>query len=48
MNIPEGMNEDQEHYLQLSKTIYGLVQSARDFYKYLILALKSIDFVENE
>jgi Reverse transcriptase (RNA-dependent DNA polymerase) len=29
MSIPEGMNEDYDHCLQLEKTIYGLVQSAR-------------------
>jgi hypothetical protein len=39
MNIPEGMNEDQDHCLQLKKTIYGLVQSARESYK---------KFVENK
>jgi hypothetical protein len=39
MNIPEDMNEDQDHCLQLKKTIYGLVQSARESYK---------KFVENK
>jgi hypothetical protein len=33
MNIPEGMSYDSKHYLLLTKTIYGLVQSAREFYK---------------
>jgi hypothetical protein len=46
MNIPEGMNEDQDHCLQLKKTIYGLVKSAREFSIKLILVLKSIGFVE--
>jgi hypothetical protein len=27
MNIPEGMNEDQDHCIQLKKTIYGLVRA---------------------
>jgi hypothetical protein len=47
MNIPKGMNEDQDNCLQFKKKIYGLVQSAREFYKKLILVLKSILFVEN-
>jgi hypothetical protein len=29
MNIPEGMSYDSKHCLLLTKTIYGLVQSAR-------------------
>jgi hypothetical protein len=33
MNIPEGMSYDSKHCLLLTKTIYGLVQSARVFYK---------------
>jgi hypothetical protein len=33
MNIPEGMSYDSKHCLLLTKTIYGLVQSAREFYK---------------
>jgi hypothetical protein len=33
MNIPEGMNYDCNHCLLLTKTIYGLIQSAREFYK---------------
>jgi hypothetical protein len=46
MMIPEGMNEDQFHCLQLKKKIYVLVQSAREFYKKLILVLKPFGFVE--
>jgi hypothetical protein len=33
MNIPEGMSYDSMHCLLLTMTIYGLVQSAREFYK---------------
>jgi hypothetical protein len=33
MNIPGGMSYDSNHGLPLKKTIYGLVQSAREFYK---------------
>jgi hypothetical protein len=33
MNIPEGMSYDSKHCLLLTKTTYGLVQSAREFYK---------------
>jgi hypothetical protein len=42
MNIPEGMNEDQDHCLQLQKTIYVLIQSVREFYENFILVLESI------
>jgi Reverse transcriptase (RNA-dependent DNA polymerase) len=48
MNIPEGMKEDQEHFLPLKKTIYGLVQSAGEFYKKLIQVLKGLGFIENK
>jgi hypothetical protein len=34
--------------LKLKKTIYGLVQSTREFYKKLIEVLKGVDFVENK
>jgi hypothetical protein len=40
MNIPEGMNFDPNDCLLLTKTIYGLVQSAREFYKKFISVLK--------
>jgi Reverse transcriptase (RNA-dependent DNA polymerase) len=33
MNIPEGMNSNHNDCLLLTKTTYGLVQSARDFIK---------------
>jgi hypothetical protein len=39
MNIPEAMNEENDDCLQFKKTIYGLVQSERAFYKKLILVL---------
>jgi hypothetical protein len=42
MNITEGMSYDSKHCLLLIKTIYGLVQSAREFYKKLMATLKSI------
>ena len=48
MNIPEGMNIDSNNCLLLTKTIYGLVQSAREFYKKLISVLKLIGFKENK
>jgi hypothetical protein len=41
-------NEDQDHCLKLRKTIYGLFQNASEFYKKLILMLKSIAFMENK
>jgi Reverse transcriptase (RNA-dependent DNA polymerase) len=48
MNFPEGMNSDSNSCLFLTKTNYGLVQSAREFYKKLISVLKSIGLKENE
>jgi hypothetical protein len=44
MNIPEGVSYDSKHYLLIKKTIYGLLQSARVFYKNLISSLKLIGF----
>jgi Reverse transcriptase (RNA-dependent DNA polymerase) len=44
MNVPEGLGTDPNYCLKLKKTIYSLVQSAREFYKKLILVLKSIGF----
>jgi Reverse transcriptase (RNA-dependent DNA polymerase) len=48
MNVPEGLSTDSNNVLKLSKTIYGLVQSAREFYKKLISVLNSIGFKENK
>jgi Reverse transcriptase (RNA-dependent DNA polymerase) len=48
MNIPEGMNSNLDDFLLLTKTIYGLVQSAREFYKKLISVLKSIGFKKHK
>jgi hypothetical protein len=48
MSISEVINEDHDYYLQIKKTIYGLVQSTREFYKKLIKVIKSIGFMQNE
>ena len=48
MNVPEGMNSNPNDCLSLTKTIYGLVQSAREFFEKLISVLKSIGFKENK
>jgi hypothetical protein len=48
MNIPEEMSYDSKHCLLLTKTIYGLVQSAREFYKKFMATLKSIGFNVNK
>jgi Reverse transcriptase (RNA-dependent DNA polymerase) len=48
MNAPEGLITGSNECLKLSKTIYGLVQSAREFFKKLIPVLKSIGFKENK
>jgi hypothetical protein len=48
MNIPEGMRYDSKYCLLLTKTIYGLAQNARTFYKKLMATLKSIGFKGNK
>jgi hypothetical protein len=47
MEIPKGMEANENECLILKKTIYGLVQSARVFYKKLVLALKGCGFQGN-
>jgi hypothetical protein len=44
MNCPEGMNSGRDECLKLKKTIYGLVQSARAFWKKISSVLKDIGF----
>jgi hypothetical protein len=48
MNIPEGMSYDSKHCLLLAKTIYGFVQSAREFYKKYMDTLNLIGFKGNK
>jgi hypothetical protein len=48
MNIPEGMSYDSNHCLLLTRTIYGLVQSARESYKKLMATLKLTGFKGNK
>jgi hypothetical protein len=48
MNVPKGMSQDDNTCLLLKKTIYGLLQSARDFYNKLLSTLKSMGFTENK
>jgi hypothetical protein len=43
LNIPEGMSYDSKCRLPLTKTIYGIVQSAREFYKSQWLLLNQLD-----
>jgi hypothetical protein len=47
MNVPEGLDTNFDHCLQLKKAIYRLVQSAREFHKKLILVLKSVGLKQN-
>jgi hypothetical protein len=47
MEIPKGMEANENECLILKKTICGLVQSAREFYKKLVLALKGCNFQGN-
>ena len=44
MECPEGMKAGRDECLRLNKTIYGLVQSARQFFKKLTEVLKKIGF----
>ena len=44
MEIPKGMEANKDECLILKKTIYGLVQSAREFYNKLVLSLKGCGF----
>jgi hypothetical protein len=44
MEVPKGLEIEQNKKLMLRKTIYGLVQSARKFYEKLINVLKVIGF----
>jgi hypothetical protein len=48
MNFPKGMSQDDDNCLLLKKTIYGLVQSSREFYNKLLSTLKSMGFTENK
>jgi hypothetical protein len=40
IEIPKGMEANEKECSVLKKTICGLVQSAREFYKKLVLAFK--------
>jgi hypothetical protein len=48
MSNSEGMSYDSKHYLLLTKTIYDLIQSAREFSKRLISTVKFIRFHDNK
>ena len=41
MHCPSGVQHEEDECLQLQKTIYGLVQSARQFYKKTVQVFKS-------
>ena len=47
MECPAGMEHTTNEVLLLEKSIYGLVQSARQFFKKLVTVLKEIGFVQN-
>jgi hypothetical protein len=48
MEILEGVDAAKEGYFSLKKTMYGLVQSARQVYINLVEALKGYGFKGNE
>jgi hypothetical protein len=44
MDCPQGLEHEPDECVLLQRTIYGLVQSARQFFKKLMACLKSIGF----
>ena len=48
MNCPEGIEHKEDEAVLLQQTIYGLVQSAHQFWKKLVKVLKSIGFEETD
>ena len=47
MNCPQGLDSDPNDCLLLKKSLYDLVQSARQFFKKLVAVLKSIGFMQS-
>jgi hypothetical protein len=47
MKIPGGMSDDSKYCLLLTETIYGLVQSAREFNKKINVYSK-IDWIQGQ
>jgi hypothetical protein len=47
MECPEGLVREGDEVLLLLKSLYGLVQSARQFFKKFVAVLKSIGFVQS-
>ncbi len=47
MECPEGMESKEDEVLLLLQTIYGLVQSAREFFKYMVKVLKKLGFEQS-
>jgi hypothetical protein len=45
MDCPESLEHEEDECLLLQKTIYGLVQSARQFFKKLVTCLKTFGFI---
>jgi Reverse transcriptase (RNA-dependent DNA polymerase) len=48
MNAPNRMSIEGHKCLCLKETIYGLLKSAREFYKKLLCELKNFGFLENK
>ena len=48
MNVPEGVEHEDDECLKLNKTIYGLVQAARAFFKTLSSSLMEIGYVQSK
>jgi hypothetical protein len=48
MDCPDGMEHDPDECLLLLKAIYGLVQSARQFFKKFVSILRKIGFIPSD
>jgi hypothetical protein len=48
MECPEGLEHEDDNVLLLEKSIYGLVQVARQYYKKWTKALKELGFSQSE
>ena len=48
MQCPEGVGDPKSECVKLLKTIYGLAQSSREFFKKMVTVLKEIGFNQNQ
>ena len=48
MECPRGLDHKEDEILKLNKTIYGLVQAARQFFKTWANVLQNLGFVQSD